>query len=231
MEILVGVAEWLEESGVILPEASPSERAGRIWIATEGEFAGWFRVADEVRPEAATVVSALKELGITPVLLSGDRPEIGQVIAKQIGIDDVFAGVTPEGKLQRIKQLQEKGVVAMVGDGVNDAPALAQASVGIAMGGGTSAARQTADVILIRDDLRSLLDALAVSKKSLQVIRQNLLLALGYNVLAIPLAAGFLELWHGWSPGPMAASAAMAFSSLSVVLNALRLRSSGRRSP
>ncbi len=227
-ELLVGAAEWLEGCGVILPEASLSERAERIWIAIEGEFAGWFRVTDDIRPEAVTVVAALKQRGITPVLLSGDRPEIAQVIARQLGIDEVFAGVTPEGKLRWIQRLQERGVVAMVGDGVNDTPALAQASVGVAMGGGTAAARQTADITLIRDDLRSLLDAIAVSQKSLKVIRQNLFMAFGYNVLAIPLAAGFLELWHGWSPGPMAASAAMALSSLSVVLNALRLRSSGR---
>ena len=228
MELLVGGAAWLESSGVVLPEASAAERAERIWIATEGEFAGWFRLADEMRPEARDVVAELKRRGVTPVLLSGDQPEIAQAIAAQVGIEKVFAGVAPEGKRARILQLQEQGVVAMVGDGVNDTPALAQANVGIAMGGGTAAARQTADITLIRDDLRSLLDAIVVSRKTLQVIRQNLVLAFGYNILALPLAAGLLEVWHGWSPGPMAASAAMALSSLSVVLNAVRLRSSGR---
>jgi Cu+-exporting ATPase len=180
-----------------------------------------------MRPEAREVVAELKQRGVTPVLLSGDQPEIAHAIAEQVGIEMVFAGVNPEGKRSRIRQLQESGVVAMVGDGVNDAPALAQANVGIAMGGGTAAARQTADITLIRDDLRSLLDAIVVSRKTLQVIRQNLALAFGYNILAIPLAAGLLEVWHGWSPGPMAASAAMALSSLSVVLNSVRLRSSG----
>jgi Cu+-exporting ATPase len=227
LELLVGGAAWLESCGVILPEASASEKAERIWIATEGEFAGWFRVADEMRPEAREVVAELKQRGVTPVLLSGDQPEIAHAIAEQVGIEMVFAGVNPEGKRSRIRQLQESGVVAMVGDGVNDTPALAQANVGIAMGGGTAAARQTADITLIRDDLRSLLDAIVVSRKTLQVIRQNLALAFGYNILAIPLAAGLLEVWHGWSPGPMAASAAMALSSLSVVLNSVRLRSSG----
>jgi Cu+-exporting ATPase len=227
LDLLVGGAAWLESCGVILPEASALERAERIWIATEGEFAGWFRVADEMRPEAREVVAELKQRGVTPVLLSGDQPEIAHAIAEQVGIETIFAGVNPEGKRSRIRQLQESGVVAMVGDGVNDTPALAQANVGIAMGGGTAAARQTADITLIRDDLRSLLDAIVVSRKTLQVIRQNLALAFGYNILAVPLAAGLLEVWHGWSPGPMAASAAMALSSLSVVLNAVRLRSSG----
>ena len=227
LELLVGGAAWLESCGVVLPEASALERAERIWIATDAEFAGWFRVADEMRPEAREVVAELKQRGVMPVLLSGDQPEIAHAIAAQVGIEMVFAGVNPEGKRSRILQLQESGVVAMVGDGVNDTPALAQANVGIAMGGGTAAARQTADITLIRDDLRALLDAIVVSRKTLQVIRQNLALAFGYNILAVPLAAGVLEVWHGWSPGPMAASAAMALSSLSVVLNAVRLRSSG----
>ena len=224
MELLVGTAPWLESCGVILPDTSPAERAARIWIATDGEFAGWFRVSDELRPEAVAVVAELKKQGITAVLLSGDRPEIAVEIAKQAGIEEVVADVTPDAKLEYVKRLQLSGPVVMVGDGVNDTPALAQADVGVAMGGGTAAARQTADVTLIRDDLNSLLHAILLSKKTLNVIRENLLLAFGYNVLALPLAAGLLEVWHGWAPGPVAASAAMALSSVSVVLNAVRLR-------
>jgi P-type E1-E2 ATPase len=158
------------------------------------------------------------------VLLTGDHQDAAQRIGEQLGIERIFAGVRPDGKRSVIASLQQQGTVAMVGDGVNDAPALTQADVGIAMGGGTAAAKQSADVTLLRDDLRSLLESLDLSRKTLSVIRQNLAIAFGYNALAIPLAAGVLEAWHGWAPGPMAASAAMALSSVSVVLNALRLR-------
>lgn len=164
------------------------------------------------------------------MLISGDNALVAGRIAELAGIDRVFAGVRPEGKREIVRELQREGLTAMVGDGVNDTPALAQADVGVAMGGGTAAARQTADVTLIRDDLRALLEALDLSRKTLRVIRGNLFLAFGYNALAVPLAAGVLEAWYGgWAPGPVAASAAMAASSVSVVLNALRLRSFARK--
>ena len=228
--LLVGAADWLEEAGVFLPEASALEKDERLWVAVDGEFAGWFRVADQIRPEAAAVVADLRRRGVQPVLISGDNALVAGRIAELAGIDRVFAGVRPEGKREIVRELQREGLTAMVGDGVNDTPALAQADVGVAMGGGTAAARQTADVTLIRDDLRALLEALDLSRKTLRVIRGNLFLAFGYNALAVPLAAGVLEAWYGgWAPGPVAASAAMAASSVSVVLNALRLRSFARK--
>jgi heavy metal translocating P-type ATPase len=222
VRLLVGDYELLEEAGVGLPAKIED---GRIWIAADGLFSGWFRLADSLRPEAAGVVAALRERGVEAVLLSGDQQAVASAIAATIGIQKCFAGIRPDGKRRIIAELQARGITAMLGDGVNDAPALAQADVGIAMGGGTAVARQTSDVTLIRDDLRLLLTAMDLSRKTLLIIRQNLYLAFGYNVLAIPLAAGLLEAWDGWAPGPLAASAAMALSSVSVVCNALRLRS------
>jgi Cu+-exporting ATPase len=227
--LLVGTAVWLEKEGVFLPDTPPIEREQRLWVAVDGEFAGWFRVADQIRAESAAVVSELKRRGIEPVLVSGDNATTAGRVAELAGITRVFAGVRPDGKREIVQGLQSEGLTAMLGDGVNDTPALAQADVGVAMGGGTAAARQTADVTLIRDDLRSLLDAVDLSQKTLRVIRENLFLAFGYNVLAVPLAAGVFSGRLGWTPGPVAASAAMAVSSVSVVLNALRLRSFGRK--
>lgn len=227
--ILVGAASWLEAAGVHLPETPAGERETRVWVAVDQEFAGWFRVGDQIRAEAREVIAELKRLGVEPVIISGDNAVTVGRVAEAAGILRVFAGVRPDAKRDIVRQLQREGPTAMVGDGVNDTPALAQADVGVAMGGGTAAARQTADVTLIRDDLRSLLDAFALSRKTLRVIRENLWLAFGYNALAVPLAAGVFEAWNGWAPGPVTASAAMAFSSVSVVINALRLKSFLRR--
>ena len=221
VHLLVGTYALLRESGVELPE-DPQD--GRVWIAADQFFSGWFRLEDQLRPEAPEVIAALRKRGVASVLLSGDQTVVAEKIAAKVGIQKYVAGVRPDEKRRIIAQLQSDGAVAMVGDGVNDAPALAQADVGVAMGGGTAVARQTSDVTLIRDDLRLLLKAMDLSRKTLSIIRQNLALAFGYNALAIPLAAGLLGAWGGWVPGPLAASAAMALSSVSVVLNALRLR-------
>ncbi len=228
-QILVGSGLCMESAGVSLPETPAQERELRVWIAVNQEFAGWFRVADQIRAEAREVLAELKRRSVEAVLISGDNAVTAGEVAAAVGISRVFAGVRPDAKRNIVRDLQKGGLLAMVGDGVNDTPALAQADVGIAMGGGTASARQTADVTLIRDDLRSLLDAMELSKKTLRVIRENLVLAFGYNALAVPLAAGVLEVWNGWAPGPVVASAAMAVSSVSVVVNALRLRSFGRR--
>lgn len=226
VHLWVGTYSLLREAGVELPE-DPQD--GRVWIAADGLFSGWFRLEDELRPEAAEVVAELRKRGVVSVLLSGDQAAVAEKIAEKAGIQKYMGGVRPDEKRQIIVQIQTAGVTAMVGDGVNDAPALAQADVGIAMGGGTAVARQTSDVTFIRDDLRLLPRAMDLSRKTLTIIRQNLTLALGYNALAIPLAAGVLGAWGGWTPGPLAASAAMALSSVSVVLNALRLRRGGFR--
>jgi Cu+-exporting ATPase len=224
VDLLVGNSELMREQGVELPPGGERDLGERLWVAVDGVFAGWFRVADRLRPEATAVVQELRRLGLRVVLLSGDREETARRVAAEVGIEEVQAGVRPEGKREVVLALQRLGLkVAMVGDGVNDAPALAQADLGVAMGGGTAVARQTADVTLACGHLGGLMEALALSKATRRVIRQNLAFAFGYNLLALPMAAGVTAAW-GWVPGPMLASAAMAFSSVSVVLNALRLR-------
>ena len=230
VKVSVGHAGFMREEGVGLPqEQRPGERSqstagDRLWVAIDGAFAGWFRVEDRLRPETAAVVRGLRRSGLRVMLLSGDREKEARRVATEVGIEEVRAGMRPEEKREVVAALQRSGIgVAMVGDGVNDAPALAQADVGIAMGGGTAVARQTADVTLACGHLGGVMEALEISRATLRVIRQNLGFAFGYNLLALPLAAGATAGW-GWVPGPMLASAAMAFSSLSVVLNALRLR-------
>jgi heavy metal translocating P-type ATPase len=227
-ELRVGTRAFL--AGESVEWCGPQESAppaDAVWIAVDGEFAGWFRVGDALRPESREVVAELKRRGIRTVLLSGDAEAVAAEVGRAAGIGEVHSGVRPDGKLEVVRRLQgEGGGVAMVGDGMNDAPALAQADVGIAVGGGTAVARDASGVVLLRDDLRGVVAALEISRATLRVIRQNLGLAFGYNLLAIPLAAGVVQ---GWAPGPVVASAAMALSSVSVVLNALRLRSAGRR--
>jgi Cu+-exporting ATPase len=231
VRLSVGNSVLMHEDGVVLPgEEIGGEKGGeRIWVGVDGEFAGWFRVADPVRPEAPEVVGKLRAAGFRVILLSGDREEIAQRVAREVGIEEVRAGVLPEQKQAEVERLQQAGLaVLMVGDGVNDAPALAQADVGVAMGGGTAVARHTAEVTLACGHLNGLWEALEIAEKTLRVIRQNLGFAMGYNLLALPVAAGATA-GLGWMPGPMLASAAMALSSVSVVLNALRLRRLGGR--
>lgn len=237
--VVVGTPEYLQAAGAQLSEGQlalldQARRAGLTTVvvargeAPNGEApnstpdpqpVGMISVADTPKPEAAETMAQLRELGLEPILLTGDAPQVAQAVASQVGIsaDNVYAGVTPEGKSQVVRQLQEAGHrVAMVGDGVNDAPALALAELGIAMGSGTDVAAEAADIVLTRSDVASVVTALRLSRATLRTIKSNLFWAFAYNSVAVPVAvAGLLN--------PMIAGAAMAFSSVFVVLNSMRL--------
>jgi P-type Cu+ transporter len=224
--VLVGRAGWLEsEWGVRTPpplaaRAAEAEAAGHtaVFAGWDGQVQGVLIVADTIKATSAEAVSRLRGMGLRPVLLTGDNERAARAVAAAVGIDEVIAGVRPAGKVEAIKHLQEGGrVVAMAGDGVNDAAALTQADLGLAMGTGTDAAIEASDLTLIRGDLLAVPDAILLSRRTLATIKGNLVWAFGYNAAAIPLAAlGFLN--------PLIAAAAMAFSSVFVVTNSLRLR-------
>ena len=197
----------------------------RVYLAVDGRVAGLITVSDPVRSSSAEAVRRLKELDLDLLLLSGDDQRTTTSVAQTVGIDHVVAEVLPSGKLQEIRRLQREGKsVAMVGDGLNDAPALAQADIGIAMGGGTSVAVEAATVTLMRGDLMGVVDGIALSRRTMKIIRQNLFWAFIYNLIGIPIAAGVLYPRFGLLLSPAMAAAAMAASSVSVVSNSLRLR-------
>ena len=196
-----------------------------VMVAIDGRLAGQIEIRDPVRPTSSSAIAALQRDGIEVVMLSGDQRAPAEAVGALVGVSRVVSEVLPDQKLVEIRRLQQAGrVVAMVGDGINDAPALAQADVGIAMGTGTDVAMETGQITLVRGDLRGVATAIGLSRATLRVIRQNLFWAMIYNVIGIPVAAGVLFPVLGWRLSPALAAAAMAFSSVSVVSNSLRLR-------
>ena len=194
-------------------------------MAINNRLVGLLGVADPIKESAREAIQQLRGEGIHLVMLTGDNQKTAQAVAGQLGLDEVFADVLPDQKADVIKQLQSQGkVVAMAGDGINDAPALASAQVGIAMGTGTDVAMESAGVTLVKGDLRGIVRARRLSQAVMSNIRQNLFFAFVYNVLGVPIAAGVLYPFFGLLLSPMMASAAMTFSSVSVIANALRLR-------
>ena len=230
-EVLVGSARLLGERGVAVDELEAraaslaAEGKTPIFAAVDNRLAGLLAVADEARPEARESVAALSRMGIEVVMLTGDNWRTAEAVGRAVGVGRVLAEVLPEGKAEEIRRLQAGGrVVGMVGDGINDAPALAQADVGIAVGTGADVAIEAADVTLLRGDLRGVAAAVSLSRATIRTVRQNLFWAFVYNVVGIPVAAGALYPLVGWTLSPIIASAAMSLSSVSVVTNSLRLR-------
>ncbi|WP_018349450.1 heavy metal translocating P-type ATPase [Longispora albida] len=217
-EVLVGRPSLLAEHGMTLDIGVPDDGRTVVAVGWDGVVRGLLAVADTVKPTSAEAISRLKALGLRPVLLTGDNETVARAVAAEVGIGEVIAGVLPEGKVDVVKRLQAEGrVVAMAGDGVNDAAALAQADLGLAMGTGADVAIEASDLTLVRGDLRATADAIRLARATLRTIKGNLFWAFAYNVAALPLAAAGLL-------NPMIAGAAMAFSSIFVVTNSLRLR-------
>ncbi|MEO5678450.1 MAG: HAD-IC family P-type ATPase, partial [Acidimicrobiales bacterium] len=223
--VVAGRPRFLAEGGAVLPaplQDAMAEAEGRgqtvIAVAWDGRARAIVAVADTVKPTSAEAVRSLRALGLEPILLTGDNEAVARAIAAEVGIERVIAGVLPEEKVEEVKRLQAEGRrVAMVGDGVNDAAALAVADLGLAMGTGTDAAIEASDLTLVSGDLRAAADGIRLARRVLRTIRGNLFWAFAYNLAAVPLAAAGLL-------NPMLAGAAMAFSSVFVVTNSLRLR-------
>ena len=229
-KVLLGNAKLMTENNVYFPadgKADELRTEGQtvMFVAIDGKPAGLVGVADTVKESAREAIDELHRQKIEVVMMTGDNAITADAVAKKLGIDKVFADVLPEQKAEKIKELQAQGkIVAMAGDGVNDAPALAQAQVGIAMGTGTDVAMESADITLLKGDLRGILRAKRLSEATMKNIRQNLFFAFIYNLVGVPIAAGVLFPFFGLLLSPMIASAAMTFSSVSVIANALRLR-------
>jgi P-type Cu+ transporter len=231
--VQIGTKRWMSELGIstqaFQQQQGSWESDGKtvVLVAVDGELAGMMGIADAIKANSPAAIKALRNLNLEVVMLTGDNQPTADAIAREVGIIRVFAEVRPEQKATKIQELQQEGkgkIVAMVGDGINDAPALAQADVGIAIGTGTDIAIAASDITLISGELQGIVTAIQLSKATMNNIRQNLFFAFIYNILGIPIAAGILFPVFGWLLNPIIAGAAMAFSSVSVVTNALRLR-------
>lgn len=230
-KLLIGNAFLMEEVGIVTTtyqeqaQQFAQEAKTPLFVAVGGHLQGLFAVADSLKAGSQLAVTKLQQLGLTVVMLTGDNQGTATAIAREVGIQRVISQVLPEEKAEKVRELQEQGnVVAMVGDGINDAPALAQAEVGLAIGSGTDVAIESADVVLMSSSLTDVPQAIALSRATMRVIRQNLFWAFAYNVIGIPIAMGLLHVFGGPLLNPMFAGAAMALSSVSVLLNALRLK-------
>lgn len=216
----IDIAMFADESDRLAAEGKTP-----MYIAVDNTLSGIVAVADTVKPSSKKAIEALHNMGIKVAMITGDNKKTADAIAKQVGIDIVLAEVLPEDKANEVKKLQGENMkVSMVGDGINDAPALAQSDVGIAIGSGTDVAIESADIVLMKSDLMDVITAIKLSKATIKNIKQNLFWAFGYNVLGIPVAMGILHVFGGPLLNPMIAAAAMSLSSVSVLTNALRLK-------
>ncbi|RME66397.1 MAG: heavy metal translocating P-type ATPase, partial [Nitrospirae bacterium] len=229
-EVIIGSPELLEREGLKVDSREVFEKLQDegftvVAVAKDRSLIGAIALRDTIKTTSKEAIQRLREMGIELVMLTGDNERAAHAVAREVGIERVFARVLPENKTEVVKTLKSEGrTVAMVGDGINDAPALAEAHVGIAMGTGTDIAIEAADITLVRGDLRAVVDAIRISHLTLRTIKQNLFWAFFYNVIGIPVAAGVLYPFGGPLLNPMFASLAMAFSSVSVVTNSLRLK-------
>ena len=215
------------EAGELVEKADSLRQEGQtvMLVAVDGQAAGLLAVADPIKETTPAAIQRLHEDGIRVVMLTGDNKTTAEAVAQKLNIDEIMPEVLPDQKAERVKELQREGLfVAMAGDGINDAPALAQAQVGIAMGTGTDVAMESAGVTLVKGDLQGIVRARLLSRATMRNIKQNLFFAFVYNSLGVPIAAGVLYPWFGILLSPIIAAAAMSFSSVSVVTNALRLK-------